>query len=317
MTCFTSGLIRPDENLIDNWGGSIYFIATGYGLGSVLITIQTPWGEVDDWIEVDLNQTKTYTSGGKTYTVKPVLIADAGGEVYVAKFEICYVFEEKLNTECTLSLDEGRSSLVEGGDLYLNMDLKDQNGTGLPYQIKIYRNGIYVWQINPPWPYEYLVTPEDVGETLVFQTKFEGNDGFNPSVSPLVSVVIPGKIGTSLSIGVDRTTVNVDKTVKFTGILKDENGNPIPNMGTLSLVYKMPNGVYEFVLGADGYKIIASTDENGNYYRPWEPTPEFADDTLFAMFFEGDVTYQSSRSPDVELKIISCPIPTITGIKTE
>ena len=303
MTCSNEINIRTDETLIDEWGGEVQLIDVAVDLQSMFVNIETPWGANYSYIEIDKGSSKTYTSGEKTYSVHMVLAGDVNGE-YIARVYICYEFVEKIDTTLSMVYDDEASQLVVGEKLFFDILLKDQSGNILEnYDVDIYKNSSYEGSVPGDWRYEHIIIADDVGETLSFQTKFDGTAGFNPSQSSIIPILIPGKIETNLTINTDKTTVSIGKTIVFTGTLKDENNNVLPNEGTIYLVNKKADNTYDYVLDKVGDKVISSTDLNGNYYRPWEPTEDYLEYDTYAMWYEGDDTYSATYSSDITLDV--------------
>lgn len=312
MTCHISTWIHPDETLIDPWGGSVQLIETAANLGSVLVTVQTPWGDEDSYIQINKGASKTYTDGAKTYIVKCYTISTNPSYPY-AKFELCYEFVEKVDTSVTMIL-EAPAEIVEGSKIILDITLKDANNNILDnFDVKIYKNGVYEWYVPGDWRYEHVVTADEIGETLVFQGKFEGSDGFNPSESALVTVGIPGKLDTTISMGFSPTSAMVGETIQLTGILRDSNNEPVPNQ-TVKLYHKI-SGVYQPVMDSGGFPLLASTNASGEYYRPWEPTSDYIGSLTYTMRFEGSDGFNACESyANVIVISAYCPIPTIDSI---
>ena len=302
MTCSNIVNIRPDETLIDGWGGEVQLIDVATDLNSIIVNVKTPWGSTENFETIFKGSSIEFTSGEKTYSVHMVSASDVDDQ-YLAKIYICYEFIEKVDTTLSMIYDSGASSPVEGEKLFFDILLKDQSGNILEnYDVDIYKNGVYEWSIPGDWRYEHIVTADEAGQELIFQAKFDETAGFNASQSSTVSVLIPGKLETNLSINVDKTTVSLGETISFTGTLKDENNNAVPNQ-TLYLVYKTASDQYDYVLDGAGDKLISSTDSSGNYYRPWEPTEEYLDYDIYAMYFEGTSDYEPIYSPDITFDV--------------
>ena len=314
MECSNANWIRPQETLVDNWGGTVQFVEPSYNLGSALVNVRTPWGDTDNWVQINKGGSKTYVEGAKTYVVHCVDVMQYEGNYY-AKLYMCYEFAEKVDTVTTMTYDESASNLVLDGKIILPTALKDASGNVLEnYDVKIYKNGAYEWYVSGEWRYEHIITADEVGQTLQFQGKFEGTSGFNPSQSSVVTVVVPGLNDTVMTITTDKNTVGIGETVTIRGTLKDNSGNPVVPNQTVWLQYKKADGSYADVLSG-GYPVVASSDESGNYYRPWEPTEFYSDYSTYAMAFKGSDTYTASRSPDININVAEvCPIPTLTGI---
>ena len=314
MECSNANWIRPQETIVDNWGGTVQFVEPSYNLSSALVNVRTPWGDTDNWVQINKGSSKTYVEGSKKYVVHCVDVIDYSGDYY-AKLYVCYEFVEKVDTVTTMSYNEGASDLVLGGKIILPTALKDASGNVLEnYDVKIYKNGAYEWYVSGEWDYEHIITADEVGQTLQFQGKFEGTSGFNPSQSGMVTVVVPGLKPTVMTIEADKNSVGIGETIIFSGTLKDDNGNPpVPNQ-TVWLQYKKADGTYADVLSG-GYPVVASSDASGNYYRPWEPSESYLDFSTYAMAFKGSSGYTASRSSDINFDVTPvCPIPTITGI---
>lgn len=314
MECSNANWIRPQETLVDNWGGTVQFVEPSYNLSSALVNVRTPWGETDNWVEINKGSKKTYVDGTKTYEVHCVDVMEYQGSYY-AKLYMCYEFIEKVNTVTSMSYDESASDLVLGGKIILPTALKDASGNVLEhYDVKIYKNGAYEWYVSGEWRYEHIITADEIGQTLRFQGKFEGTSGFNPSESSVVTVVVPGLKPTVMTIEADKDRVAIGETIIFTGTLKDDDGNIVVPNQTVWLQYKKADGTYADVLSG-GYPVVASSDGSGNYYRPWEPSEFYLDYSTYAMAFKGSNGYTASRSPDINFDVTPiCPIPTLTGI---
>lgn len=298
MECSDKTNMYINETLPDEWGGEVQLIDVATDLASIMVNVKTPWGDTENFETIYKGIPKTYTSGDKTYIVEMTLAGYVSGK-YIGQIIVCYDFTEKVNTTLSMIYDSNASQLVEGGKLFFDILLKDQSGNILEnYDVDIYKNGVYEWNVPGDWKYEHVVTADEVGQELIFQAKFDGKTGFNASQSSTVSVLIPGKLGTNLSINVDKATVSLGETISFTGTLKDENDNIVPNQ-TLYLVYKTASDQYDYVLDNAGYKLICSADSSGNYYRPWEPTEEYLDYDTYAMYFEGTSDYETTYSPDI------------------
>ena len=302
MECNDETNMYVNETLIDEWGGEVQLIDVSSDLQSMIVNIKTPWGDTENSEMLYKGITKTYTSGDKTYTVEMTLAGYVSGN-YIGQIVVCYEFVEKVDTTLLMTYDSGASNPVEGEKLFFDILLKDQSGNILKnYDVDIYKNGVYEWQVPGDWRYEHIITADEVGQELIFQAKFDETLGFNASQSSTVSVLIPGKVETNLSINVDKATVSLGETISFTGTLKDESNNAVPNQ-TLYLVYKIISNEYAFVLNSAGDKLISSTDSSGNYYRPWEPTEEYLDYDTYAMYFEGTSNYETTYSPDITFDV--------------
>ena len=301
MTCSNETNLFVNNTLIDDFGGEIQLIDVAADLQSMYVNIITPWGSDHSYIEIDKGSSKTYTSGEKTYSI---YMTDAGyiNDKYIARIYVCYEFTEYLNTTITMIYDSSSSQLVEGGKIYFNLSLKDENNTELPYNVDIFINNIFERQVDSDHAYTHTITEDELGQSLMFQAKFNTLGIYNASQSTTTTIDIPGKSETNLSINVDKTDIVLGETVSFTGTLKNDDNNIIPNQ-TVSLVYKGNDGQYGYVLDNDGYKLIASTDSNGNYYRPWEPTETYLVYDTYAMYFAGNDNYNSTYSPTVTISI--------------
>lgn len=302
MTCTDKTNMWVNDTIADPWGGEVKLIDVAADLQSIMVNVKTPWGSTDSSVEIQKGSSKTYTSGDKTYSVQMTL-AGYVNDNYIGQIIICYEFVEKINTTTSMIFDEEASELIEGGMLYFNVLLKDENNNVLQHDVDIYINNVYQGNVYGDALYTHTITTDDIGQTLVFQAKFEGTEGLNASQSNTISIEIPGKTDTNLSIEADKTTVFIGETISFTGTLKDDNNDTVPNQ-TLYLVYKGINDQYVYVLNNDGYKLIASTDSNGNYYRPWEPTEDYLDYDTYAMYFGGDTSYNSTYSPNITINVV-------------
>lgn len=303
MACSSETLLMLNEILVDAWGGEVQVIDVSPDLNSIMVNVETPWGDVENYETIYKGSSKIYTKDEKTYSVHMVMADYYNGEYFI-KIYVCYEFVEKLDTTLSMIYDSGASQTIEGGKLVFDVLLKSESNTILDnFDVGVYINNIYIQDIPGDWNYEHIVTADDVGKTLSFQTKFSGTAGFNSSQSTPISVTIPGKIGTNLTINANKTSVVIGETVSFTGTLKDEDNNVLPNKGTIFLVYKKVDNTYDYVLDGTGYKVISSTDSSGNYYRPWEPTEDYLDINTYAMWYDGDSVYSSTYSPDIILGV--------------
>jgi len=302
VECSDEANIWIGETRVDNFGGEIQLIDIAVDLESCYVNIETPWGDSYSGIEINKGNSKTYTSNGKTYSVHIVSLHDTTWG-YAARIYTCYDFVEYLDTTLSMRYDSSESQLVEEGKIAFDLSLKDENNVVLVYSVDMYINNVYERTIYPDDKYIHYITPEELGNTLTFQVKFDGLGVYNASQSSTVSVTIPSKSETNLSIIADKTNIVINETVTFTGTLKDDSNNILPNQGTLYLVYKGTDGSYGYVLDKDGYKIIASTDSSGNYYRPWEATEDYLEQSIYAIWYEGSDDYNSSYSPNITLNI--------------
>jgi len=101
MSC--SDITAFEGETRDAEGGTVELAAIG-ALNEALITIITPWGSKDSITKIALNETLTYTSSNKSYTVKLTNIAYSSyKKEYYCKFEVCYTEETTGSIYCNPS----------------------------------------------------------------------------------------------------------------------------------------------------------------------------------------------------------------------
>ena len=190
MACTEEKNMWINETMADPWGGEVQLIDVATDLQSIYVNIKTPWGEQDNSVQINKGTFKTYTSGEKTYSVKMIDAGYVSGN-YIGRIIACYEFVEKINTTTSMIFDESTSQLVEGGMLYFNVVLKDENNNILQHDVDIYKDNVNVSYVYGEALYTYNVTANDVGKILVFQAKFDGTEGINPSQSSTINIEIP------------------------------------------------------------------------------------------------------------------------------
>ena len=191
MECSDKTNLYINDIAVDQWGGEVQLIDVAADLQSIMVNIETPWGATYSAIEIDKGTSKIYTSDEKTYSVEMTLAGYVSGN-YIGQIVICYEFVEKINTTLSMVYDSDASQTIEGEKLFFDVLLKDQNDNILNnFDVGLYTNNIHIIDVSGDCRYEHIITADEVGQELVFQVKFDGTAGFNPSQSSTISIEIP------------------------------------------------------------------------------------------------------------------------------